>query len=284
MTVAEIVTLARQLLNDPSPNGRWSDATLINFADRASKKIMRDVLFPAVRLLASTIGGIQEYQLPTGVLQVNSVYVNGQLAVPTDIPTLEGHQIQQYDQNLYGPSYAQTQPGSGGPPGANGPFAPKWVVQPNAAYPVQNSWSGSAPNAQPWGWNQRPRYYWRGGWIGLVPAPSNSGQNGVANLCVDGVMLPDTLTTLVQVTWFPEHFVEALAWKVVEFAKYSDDTATTAQSRLYAAQQYAGCMRDMRMWVSTYQGDAAGGPKVQSNRSNYRMAGHKVNRSGTGYP
>lgn len=286
MTLAiEPIAYARRLLNDTNPNGRWSDGTMLDFLDRASKRLMRDVLFPAARISTQTVANQQLYQLPV-VLQILSVYVNGQLASPTDQATLEGHQIDLYDQGFYGALGTQTS-GSAGPTGTTGTFTPKWNIRPPAEYPVQNSWGWPRPDAQPSGTTQPPRFFFRGGYIALVPAPANAAPvvNGVAvdNLVMDCVMLPDTIVSLNQRLWYDEQFVPALAWAIVADAKFGDDTQKTAESRNYAAGEYRRCVGDLRMWKATYTGDAPGGAKVQTSRAYYRGYQRARTRAG-GYP
>jgi hypothetical protein len=291
MVALEVSTLSRQTLNDLYAQ-RWSEPTILNFIDRASKKLMRDVLFPDARITTVSIANQQEYQLPYGVMRLDSVYLNGQLCSPTDRSTLEGHQIGLYDQGQFGGNqYTQVQPGSGGPPGTNSAYAPKWVVQPPTAFPVMNWWGWPRPDAQSWGYSQAPRYYRRGGWIGFVPAPANPPNvvNGVVipNICIDCCMLPDTVVQDNQLLWYPDHFCECLSWKVVEFAKFGDSNQQASDDRNYAMSQYTACMRDLRMWVATEDGDAPEGPKVECARNFYLAGfdGGQVERAaGPGYP
>ena len=219
MLASDPVTLARQWLNDTATGSgqRWSDATLIVFLNQAQWKLMRDVLFPSARMSIPTVPNQQEYQTGT-ILQTDSVYVNGQLAVPSDIPTLEGHQIGLYDQGLRGGNPAPV-PGSAAPPSTSGPYAPTWSSVTPQGYPVAN-WSGwPAPDSVPACTGQRPRYYFRGGFIGLVPAPANSppldtNGNPIPNLVIDGVFLPPAIGSLADPMVFPNHFTEALGWSL----------------------------------------------------------------------
>jgi len=181
MQTQDVITLARSYLNDPSSAGRWSDATLINFYNIASQEVIRDVEFPESRVTTTTVANQQEYATPE-LITVYRVYLAGQLLTPTTLQVLEGHQSMDYDQNaLSGYPVTTTQtPGSGGPPGTTGPYSPSWNVTPPAAYPVANAFGPPVADAQMWGPNQRPRYYFRGGSIGIVPAPA-----GVYDLVLD---------------------------------------------------------------------------------------------------
>jgi len=293
MLASDVITLARQLLDDTATGSgqRWSDATLLVFLNQAQWKLIRDVLFPSGRMQIATVPNQQEYQVGT-ILQTDSVYVNGQLAVPSDLSTLEGHQIGVYDQGLRGGNPAPV-PGSGMPASTSGPYAPFWGTMTPQGYPVANYGGWPAPDSVPSCTNQRPRYYWRSGWIGLVPAPSNSppldaNGNPIPNLVIDGVFLPPALGGLADPLIFPNHFTEALAWSVVLQAKFSDDTQKTSESRNYAQASYREAMRDLRMWVSTFKGDAPGGPKFWSARGYYTWGGYQAANTGnggdTGYP
>jgi hypothetical protein len=297
MTAGDVVNLARAWGNDTASGAgqRFSDGTLLNFTTQAEYKLMRDVLFPACRISIPTVPNQQEYQVNATVLQTDSVYLNGQLCVPSDVRTLEGHQIGLYDQGRLGANPAPVQPGSGLPPSTAGPFAPYWGTVTPQGYPVSN-WSGfPAPDAVPSCTNQRPRYYWRGatggsGYIGVTPAPSmspplDSNDNPIPNLVIDGVCLPPPVANLSDPMVFPPHFCEALAWNVVLQMKLSDDTNKTSDTRNFAMTSYRDSMRSLRMWVATFRGDAPDGPKFQSSRGFYSRGPGFINRRGdTGYP
>lgn len=288
MYASEPITLARSLLNDVPPAGtRFSDQTLLNFEDTVSKEIMRDIRFPAARISTATIPNLQEYQLPE-VMEIWTVYVNGQIVVPSDLKTLEGHQTQRYDQGFLGGSNAQT-PGSGGPTGTAGTYTPKWNVQPPSPYPVTNNGTWPAPDAEQWSSSgMRPRYYNRGGYIGLVPAPSAGAPvvNGIPqnNLVIDCVTTPDTLLNVTDPLWFPEIYKPALAFGIVMYAKFSDDSQNTKESRNFAQQKYQEQVGKLRMWAAGFKGDAAEGPKYESNRPYYMRGGHRNAHGYGGYP
>jgi hypothetical protein len=291
MTANEPITLAQSLLNDVPPAGggtRFSNQTYLTWLDEVSKEIMRDVRFPAARISTGTVPNLQEYQLPE-VIEIWTVYVNGQIVVPSDLKVLEGHQTQNYDQGFLGGTNAQT-PGSGGPTGTSGTYTPKWNVQPPAAYPITNNGCWPAPDAQQWSSSgMRPRYYNRGGYIGLVPAPSNPPPvvNGIPenNLVIDCIMTPDTIASLTDQLWYPQIYKRALAMGVVMFGKFSDDSQSTKESRNYAQQDYQAQVGKLRMWAAGFKGDAAEGPKMETNRRFYEWGGFKNALGyGSGYP
>src|SRR5271166_6927847 len=99
MIGGDCVTRARQMLNDPSPTGRWSDSNLLGYLSESQQVLIRDVELPEGRIIITTVANQQEYSTPE-LIKVYRVYMNGQLLVPADLQTLEGHQIQMYDQGL----------------------------------------------------------------------------------------------------------------------------------------------------------------------------------------
>ena len=295
MFASDVIFLARGNLDDTATASgqRFSDARMLNWLGEAQKRLIRDVLFPSGRMSIPTIANQQEYQCGT-ILRTDSVYLNGQLLVPVGdggIATLEGHQIQQYDQGAYGGNPAPVS-GSGLPASTLGPYAPSWGTLTPQGYPVQSFGGGwPTPDAAPsyaQSTQQRPRYYFRSGYIGTVPAPAttpplDANGNPIPNLVIDGVFLPPALASTADPLIFPDHFSEALAWKICEFAKFSDETGKSAESRNYAQGNYRQAMMDLRMWVHTFKGDAADGPKVQTSRSFYLYPQRRGGRAG-GYP
>lgn len=273
MQTQDVVTLSRSLLNDPASTGRWSDATLINFYNVASQEVIRDVEFPESRITGVTVANQQEYPTPE-LIAVYRVYVAGQLLVPTTLQVLEGHQSMDYDQHALSgfPGTATQTPGSGGPPGTTGPYSPSWNVTPPVAYPFANSWGAPVPDAQIWAPGQRPRYYFRGGSIGLVPAPA-----GVYDIVIECLRVPSQSLNLTDASIFPSNFKQALAWKVCELAKFSDDGDRASESRNYATQRYEACVRKLRADRKRYDGDAPRGPKMFTYRRSYQKG---VNKAG----
>jgi hypothetical protein len=267
------------MLNDPSSSGRWSDATLISFYNQAASQLVRDVEFPQSRIIGQTIMNQQEYPLPE-FIRIIRVYVAGQLVVPTSLQVLEGHQIEVYDQGQ-GDGISQTVPatGSGGPPGVVPGFAPGWVVQSPASYPVSNSWGPPAPSSQVWFNGQRPRYYFRGGSIGLVPAPS-----GIVDIVIEGLRVPTPVINLTDAIPFPFNYGQALAWKVCELAKFSDDDDRAADQRNYAAQQYEIHMRRIRQINKSYDGDGPRRPNFRTYRGFYYKGNNRNAGTWPEYP
>lgn len=261
MQAQDCVALLQSELGDTS-YGRFTQQTLLQWIDRANKRIVRDVLFPDSRIVVQTVQNQQLYAFPP-LIKIFAIYVAGQLVVPSDLPTIEGRQILQWQQNP-NPSSTVT-PGSDAPFGAQGPYAPNWVVQEPLSYPVSNGWaSTAAPDAQPWWIGQRPRYYWRGGQLGLVPSPANSTP---VDIVVDCVRLPDTVTTLSQTLTTPDNFMDAIVWAACALAKFSDDGARAADQRDYAENRYSQEMRALKEWRGEFVGEQRDGPKVLTQRA-----------------
>ena len=284
MQASEIISAARALLNDTT-GGRWTNTTLLQFLTMTARELMRDVKWPPATITGWTIAGLQEYQLPDEMIHTYSVYLFGQLCTQTTIETLEGHQIQRYDQS--GMSGTQS-PGSGGPSGNTGNYAPRWTIQPPADYPVSNVWGYPRPDAQGWSGGQPPRYYFRGGYIGFVPAPANGpaldgNGNPIPNITIYGAILPMQVLELEQRLFFPDLFSEALEWGVVCKCKFSDDTQSTKESRTFALEQYTMQAGKLRMWSKNYQGDEPDGIKMTTDRQLW--PGRKQRSYGSGgYP
>jgi hypothetical protein len=269
--VQDIVTFERQLINSVSGStARFTDATLINFTDRATKWVISDILFPAARVTITTVPNQQGYSLPE-LYQIDRVYLAGQILVPTTLPTLGGEQAMIYDQSATGTPIS----GSDAPPGAGGMQQPQWSVQAPVAYPYVNNWGTPAPSAQPWFPGQRPRYYLRGGLIGIVPAPAN-----VADLVIEGVLVPPKVVNLTDTLVVPENFLEAIAWKAVSYCRFSEDADRAMAAQASAAQMANAEIRTLRTWKRTYTGEDTG-PKVTTYRRAYRIG---ERRNGDFYP
>lgn len=272
----DLVNGLRLLLADQytASDGRWTQDALLNFIDRGHKRIVRDVRFPDCRITFPTVPTSQLYPVPL-MLVTDAVYVAGQLAVPTDVPTLEGRQINYYDQRGDGSTTAG--PYSDAPLGTVGQNAPLWAVQEPLSYPVSGSWSTPAwpaltqgqfaPDAQPWDILSRPRYYWRGGYIGFVPTPAN-----VVTVCIDGVRMPDTIDALDLTMPTPDNFQDAVIWAALALAKYADDGTRADAQRMTAEQNYEREKRKLLTWrFGDYQGEQRNGPKPQMLRRTGRI-------------
>jgi hypothetical protein len=246
---------------------------MIGFCEDASKFVNRDIMFPDARYVIDTIANQQAYFLDPAPLRVDRVYLNAQPLVPvdSDINTLEGHQIGLYDQS----AQQGIQPvGGDGPPGQTGRYAPQWIAAAPVGYPFPNN--NGMPTGLPYQPGSRGQYYWRGGEVGIVPAPQSTSEV----LVIEGILIVPALTALNQTTMYPDTWALALAWKMCEFARFSDDSDRAAESRNYAASQYDALMVEARMWNRRRTGDQPRTIFVRTRRSAY-ITGN--NRSSNGY-
>jgi hypothetical protein len=163
--------------------------------------------------------------------------------------------------------------GSGGAPGTIGPFAPTWVIaQEPASYPVQNTWYRSIrPDAAPWGTScdQPPRYYWHGGRAGIVPNTAISG----VTIAIDCVRSPDLITTMQQALTVPEDWRECIASDVLRQAYMGDgDSKHVALAQMWESS-YKDYEKEIILWRGTFEGEAPGSYKMQTQRFRMGLAG-----------
>jgi hypothetical protein len=262
MIAQDVINLVQDLSGEGIVGQRFAPSQYIRFLDRAQKCIVRDLKWPPSRYVFTTTPTVQEYQLQEIIL-ILDVYLNGQLLTRTDIPTLEGRQIQLYDQT-----------GQGGGPGglvvqneapnlAGSTNTPQWTSQPPLAYPVTSPIGGVAPDAQPWFAGRRPAYYCRGGNIGFLPAPL-----GAITAVCDVVSQPVTLQTANDALMLPDTAADALAWQVIEYMFFSDkDTSGAADQRNYAMTEKQKALAELRAWKRGYDGGGPRGPKMLTYRS-----------------
>lgn len=245
MTLQDIVNLFRIFTSEDSNAGRWSDSNATILANRAQQQMTLDLDWPEATILfttvASTTNGAQEYQLPE-ILKVTRVYIAGQPIVPTSIPALQGDQIQFYDM-----TGAQLQP--------------QWQAQPPVAYPTQTGGMGNTSGNAPWTQGSRPKWYFRGGNLGLIPAPSNA-----VAAQVDTIPIPIALVAMTDVSQYPDNFRDALAWKMTEYALYADSN----QMVVGASQAYKECLTKLQKWVDDMNMMLPKSPFPRTTRMNFR--------------
>lgn len=295
---SEIISPARVLGKDPAP-GTYSDATLLAQLDMICIDIMNRVRFPYARISTATVAGQQEYQLPETPIDdgMGCVYLNGQLLSKTEVSELQGQQIGYFDQSGFGTQSA----GSGGPTANAGAFVPAWTVQPPESFPVPNYQTLRTMSA-PWVSGSAPKYYLRGGSIGIVPAPNASAKvvngvpvpNLVIDLCItnaylgpytwNGTMsIPPALTATGQRIWYPSNFKPALMWSLVEIIGAADDTGMTKEARDNAAAKARDQVNQLMFWATGLRSNNR--INYQTNRARY--AGYSWRRNtqtGGGYP
>ena len=276
MLVSDCIAFQRIILATVSgANVRWSDTQLTVLTDRAVKGLVAEILFPESRLSQPAVANTQLYQLPALHI-IKRVYIAGQpiVEVPGGIGGLEGLPTQLYDQSGTGTPVA----GSDAPPGAGGVAQPQWVVQTPLAYPFLNAWGcAPAPMAQPWSTGSRSRWYLRGGWIGFVPAPANT-----AEITVDCVRIPGTLTSTGDLVTLPDNFMDAITWKVATYAAFANNDDRSSDQRNYASQMYSAEMRTLRTWKRQFGLDDVG-PMQFTERNEYAYGGHRAGGGGAAY-
>lgn len=165
--------------------------------------------------------------------------------------------------------------GSGGAPGTLGPYAPAWSVQEPATYPVQNTWFGAMrPDAQPYNFTQPPRYYWRGGYIAVVPNILNAG----ATIAIDCVRQPDTINAVGQVMTSPDIFMDAIAWDAISMAHFSAADSKSIALAEGASNMYKEHLHEILLWKGDFKGDAFNGPKLLTQRNRMGRARSRFNK------
>jgi hypothetical protein len=247
---------------DTSGSGRWTDTQLLQFIDRTNKELVDVTKFPDSRITQLTIPNQQLYQFPL-MLSVRAIYVDGQMIVPSDLNTLEGVQINMYDNTANG----QTTPVSGGdyPIGSTGTGGPQWAAISPLSYPSTNGqWVYPAPDAQPSNPYQRPRFYWRGGFLGLVPAPA-----GVATIELDGVRQPDTIAAQGQILTTPDNYMDALVWGAGYRALLAEHSKEADASAQIWKGEYKDKVRQLLRWRGMNEGEQRNGPKPLTLRAAY---------------
>ena len=252
MLASDCVTLFRNTVSDFG--ARWSDAAVLNFIDRGNKRIVGDVLFPDSKVIQSTVANKQLYQWPL-MLRTDALYVAGELIVPSRIETLEGRGLWTWDA-----SNVNNLPtvGSDAPAGTVGAQAPAWTVTEPVSYPdATGTWCQPAPptpavEAQAWNDLQRPRYYWRGGFLGISPPPANSSP--VVQMQLDGVRQPDTIVADNQTLTTPDNFMECIVFAGIALAFFNDTSATGTQKQQAAEETYGMHKRRIMRWRGMYEG------------------------------
>ena len=100
-TLSTYNNLFRVLAAEPDSAGRWSDLNIATLVNAGCRAIALELNFPESQQTFASTAGIQEYTMAEN-LKILRVYVAGQLIVPTDIPSLEGDQLQYFDQTGVG--------------------------------------------------------------------------------------------------------------------------------------------------------------------------------------
>jgi hypothetical protein len=258
---SDVAELARGWLGEYYSSGAFSDNQMMLWVERAQKEVVKKIRWPEALLSWSTVPGVQEYAFQEPV-RVKRVYIQGQPIIRTDFATLEGRQIEMYDQTAQGTGPAGTY--EYGEPSANtqGGYVPQWSATPGSTYPVNSAQFGMANFAAPWYSGSRPKYYFRGGIIGFVPYPMS-----VSPVQAAIVKVPNKITSLNDMLIAPDGSVEAMAWLVVYWAYFQDrDNSGAAQLRTEAMANYREQLSDLWRWVKRFEGDGPNGPKIRTGR------------------
>lgn len=269
MIVNDCLEYSRVLLAEPNSGQRWSNAQLIKFIDRAQKLIVRKILWPVSRYEFMSVPTVQEYQEPE-ILKYLRVFIQGQSLPHADIDTLEGNQIQLYDQTGQGGGPAGLIVPGVAPQLAGGQFVSKWTSQPAATYPVSSPLSYPAPDAQPWFPGRRPVWYDRGGNIGFLPAPA-----GIYPVVVDCVRQPFTLVNPTDAMVLPDISLDTVCWKTVELACFPGGEDESSDQRNYAMSEYGKSVAELDGWANGMAGQGPEGPKPLTYRSFYTRGNHR---------
>jgi hypothetical protein len=243
---------------DEASTKRFTAADVAALATRAQNQLAFEVDFPQATQNYLLVTGQQEYQL-TDLMKIMRVYTAvfnpdnpnfpyafKQELIGTDIYTLEGDILQTYD-NSSGTRQGYPQQSS------------QYITQQPEAYPVVNvPIGGPYPTKSPWhnnfqspngnGGGSRPQYYLRGGYIGIVPIPIQG--TPATYLLLDYIPAPPALVNTPDNSIFPDTFLEAIVWKMVEFASYSDHNSAQIQ----AAQMYQNEVTNkLTPWIQRIQ-------------------------------
>jgi hypothetical protein len=241
MNLGDMINSFRSRYGEQSTR-RFNNSILTGYANDAQIQLAYEVDHPEGTLTIPCVDNQQEYQLPQ-LMKILRAYVIGpgnfkQELRGTDIFTLEGDILHQYD-NTSGVIVNQPNQSS------------QFFAQPPAAYPVQNvgfsgRGSGPIPTNSAWSLNSRPAYYERGGYIGIVPAPISS----TYSIVVDFIPAPPVLNLLTDLSLFPDLFKDAIVWKMISYARYSDNQSNYKDAEFMYQDQMAN---KIRPWLDRQQ-------------------------------
>jgi hypothetical protein len=282
VTAADLVAQSRVLLATPNSatSTRWNNTDLLQIIDRAVKYVVGVLYFPNSRINLQLQQHKQLYQIDqrqppnaNGVHRIDRVYVNGQQCSPVNIGELGGDQLDIYDQSATGtPAY-----GADSPMGAGGGAQPQWTVATPTTAPFLNAWGAPRPTQAPFFPGQPPRFYVRGGFIGIVPMMLPSGW-----ITIDCVMVPNTLQTVNDPVDVPDRYFDTICWKVCEYGKYSDPGQESLQAAEVAERKVVEGLKDLRTWKRQFEiENTASIP--DTGRAWFSYGGNRVGGSGAGW-
>jgi hypothetical protein len=220
MVAGDLIYKTRFLYGEPDTT-RFSDADVLSCVNDAQNQLAYEIDFPEDLYDVITIPVQVEYQIINciKILQVyvmvgynpsTGTYASKQPIYPTDKPTLMGQNLDLWDQSS---NIVQGSP----------TYTPQWLAQGPVAYPVTGGGLGVVPmNIQaPWQntamGGQRPEYYMRGGFFGLVPAPVTTYY-----IRIECIPAPPAMTTSATLCTFPDGCKDAIAYKACEYMAMGD--------------------------------------------------------------
>jgi hypothetical protein len=260
MNLGQISNTFRFMLDEASTK-RFTAADVAQLATRAQNQLAFEVDFPQATLNIPLVPGQQEYQLVdlmkilrvyTAIYNADNVnfpYMFKHELIGTDLSTLNGEILETYSSARWdainsSASFTPTGPPFGGP-------GCRTSGQP---YPTKLPWqfdgfqgtngSNGVGNYH----HQRPMYYLRGGYIGVVPVPITT--TPATYLMMDYTPAPPALVNTPDNSIFPDIFLEAISWKMIEYASYSDHNSAQMQ----AAQMYENeITKKLTPWIQRIQ-------------------------------
>lgn len=219
LTAAQVITYCRAQGALPSQNSA-SDTDFLGYITTAQKDLAMEVRRPGALWTFTIVpqanpGIIPEYRLRPYV-DVKKVTLNGLILVPTDIPSMEGAQIQLYDASSTN-------------------YGPQWTNAASQLYPPGGSNGFPSPQSTntPWIIGARPNYYLRDdAQIGFVPPPQSPG-----TVQMDVITMPQDVTSTQDQLPFDSLYLDALGWRTLQKAHEADSQDPMRATRADRAQR-----------------------------------------------
>ena len=259
MNLGDIQNRVRNLYAEPSTR-RFTQAIIADFVNGAQTQLAFEVSFPEASLTFPIANGTREYQLPE-LLKILRVYMLGpdgsqQPLFGTDIPTLEGEIQETYDNTSGAVEGSPVQ-------------SPLWLTAAAQSYPVtQTQIGGRVPTKSPYYPYSRPSYYLRGGYIGItIPPISTSPQTQIK---VDYIPVPPNLNSNADVSIFPSLFLDAIAWKTIEYMRVSDNLSSAADATARYNNEVAN---KINPWIWSLQANRPKSLVPTTRRTQFRRSG-----------
>lgn len=248
-----------RFMMDEASTKRFTAADVANLATRAQNQLAFEVDFPQATLNITLVPGQQEYQLIdlmkimrayTAIYNADNAnfpYMFKHELIGTDIYTLEGDIIETYNNARFDAKNTNASftlgPGDHSHHGSRQPYPTKLPWE-NHGHTGANGSNGAGHHHH----HQRPMYYLRGGYIGVVPVPILT--TPATYLMIDYIPAPPALVNSPDNSIYPDIFLEAITWKMVEFASYSDHNSAQMQ----AAQMYENeITKKLTPWIQRIQ-------------------------------